>query len=922
MTRHRLLLDGAWDFQFDPEESLSPERITSWRVADVPMPWQAAFEDLRGVLGTAWYCRTFEVPADWAGHAVILHFGAVAYYAEIWLNGNRVGEHEGSYLPFEFEVSRWLAMDAPNQLLVRVVAPSDDPQQYPQFCFSEIPHGKQSWYGPFGGIWQPVWLERRAYVHTKAVRLFPDLNTGIVQVIAELASSAPDGCLAELEIVAPDGKVVATSVVPVSAGGDRINRSLLVTHPQPWSPEHPHLYSIRILLVCSGEHLDTVTESFGFRRIERRKGRLFLNGEPLYLRGALDQDYYPDTICTPPSVEFLEEQFRRAKALGLNCVRCHMKVADPRYLEAADRVGMLVWADLPNVGRFTDAAAQRLHETLQGMVDRDGNHPSIIIWTIINENWGTDLVFDGEHRAWLKETYGWLSRLDTTRLVIDNSPCWPNYHLQTDVNDFHIYRAMPDHRDQWDEAITAFGRSPDWAFCPEDKTLSGDEPRIVSEFGNWGLFDTDYHLDNNGREPWWFETGGDWGDGAGYIHGVKDRFRAWHLDRVFGSWQAFVEATQWQQFDALKYEIESMRRQPEIAGYVITELTDVHWESNGLLDMRRCPKVFADKLAPLNADTVIIPVMDRTAYWSGEPVWLDVYVAHGAGPVLADSFVEWTLTASGPAGRISVPAMQAGQVQRLEVINLHLPDVQSPERRRLNVILRSASGEVISANYMTMDILPSRGGGSPQGITLSTSDPLLWEYLAALGYRLTADRQAAEMVVARVLDAELTSFVRRGGQLLLLADSRGGIQPCLPGLHVIEPCFPFARLEARQDTLWQGDWISTFAWLRRQGPFANLPGGPLLERSFERVIPEFVLAGLRPQDFEARVHAGLVVGWVHKPAAVIAERRYGRGQAVISTFRLIDDPPGADPIAAALLHALVELTVDMRQVPRMAADVS
>lgn len=208
MTRHRLLLDGAWDFQFDPEESLSPERITSWRVADVPMPWQAAFEDLRGVLGTAWYCRTFEVPADWAGHAVILHFGAVAYYAEIWLNGNRVGEHEGSYLPFEFEVSRWLAMDAPNQLLVRVVAPSDDPQQYPQFCFSEIPHGKQSWYGPFGGIWQPVWLERRAYVHTKAVRLFPDLNTGIVQVIAELASSAPDGCLAELEIVAPDRKSV------------------------------------------------------------------------------------------------------------------------------------------------------------------------------------------------------------------------------------------------------------------------------------------------------------------------------------------------------------------------------------------------------------------------------------------------------------------------------------------------------------------------------------------------------------------------------------------------------------------------------------------------------------------------------------------------------------------------------------------
>lgn len=906
MTRNRLSLDGAWDFQFDPEASLSPERMTAWRAADVPMPWQAAFEDLRGVTGTAWYCRTFDVPADWAGHAVILHFGAVAYYAEIWLNGNRVGEHEGSYLPFEFEVSSGLAMDAPNQLLVRAVAPSDDPQRYPAFRFSEIPHGKQSWYGPIGGIWQSVWLERRDHVHVRAVRLYPDLNTGVVQVLAELASGAPDGCLVELRIAAPDGEVLLTHVVPVSAGDDLVCASLQVTQPQPWSPDHPHLYSVQIMLACGGERFDMVTESFGFRTIDRRQGRLYLNGEPLYLRGALDQDYYADTICTPPSTAFLEDQFRRAKALGLNCVRCHMKVGDPRYLEAADRVGMLVWADLPNTGRFTDASAQRLRETLHGMLDRDRNHPSIIIWTIINENWGTDLVFDEEHRAWLKETYSWLAKADPTRLIIDNSACWPNYHLQTDVNDFHIYRAMPDHRTQWDETITEFVRDPDWAFCPEDKTVSGDEPRIVSEFGNWGLSDTDCYLDKTGEEPWWFETGGDWGDGAGYIHGVKDRFRIWHLDQVFDSWPAFVEATQWQQFEALKYEIESMRRQPAIAGYVITELTDVHWEANGLLDMRRRPKVFADKLAAVNADTVVIPVIDRTAYWSAEPVWLDVYVAHGAGPVLEGARVEWALTGSDRAGRVTVPPMQAGQVKHLERIGLHLPEVQSSERRRLNLVLRSGGGAVIAENHITIDILPGRGAEPHQGLALSTSDSSLWEYLSALGYRMTADRQAAALVVARALDAQLTSYVRRGGRLLLLADSRGGIEPCLPGLHVIEPCFPFARLEARQDTLWQGDWISTFTWLRRHGPFARLPGGPLLERGFERVIPEFVLAGLRPQDFEARVHAGLVVGWVHKPAAVIAERPYGRGQAVISTFRLTTDPPGADPIATLLMDALIE----------------
>ena len=201
-----------------------------------------------------------------------------------------------------------------------------------------------------------------------------------------------------------------------------------------------------------GSVVDRISDRFGFRTIETRNGRFYLNGEPLYLRGALDQDYYPDTICTVPSVAFLEDQFRKAKELGLNCLRCHIKAADPRYYEVADRVGMLIWTELPNGGMATERSRGRKEKLLKGIVDRDCNHPSIIIWTIINENWGVDLVHDADHRDWLKRTFAWLKAYDPTRLVVDNSPLAPSFHVESDIADYHFYAAIPDHRDEWDRS--------------------------------------------------------------------------------------------------------------------------------------------------------------------------------------------------------------------------------------------------------------------------------------------------------------------------------------------------------------------------------------------------------------------------------------------------------------------------------------
>ena len=191
------------------------------------------------------------------------------------------------------------------------------------------------------------------------------------------------------------------------------------------------------------------------------------------MRAALDQDYYSEGICTPPSLEFLEDQLLKAKALGLNLLRCHIKVPDPRYYDVADRLGMLIWTEIPNVAVFTEASARRMRDTMQGILARDGNHPCIVIWTIINEDWGMRGCEDPAHRAWLAETYDWLKALDPTRLVVDNSPCHGNFHVKTDINDFYYYRSVPERRAEWDALTAEFAAGADWAWSPYGGAQSG-----------------------------------------------------------------------------------------------------------------------------------------------------------------------------------------------------------------------------------------------------------------------------------------------------------------------------------------------------------------------------------------------------------------------------------------------------------------
>ena len=249
-----------------------------------------------------------------------------------------------------------------------------------------------------------------------------------------------------------------------------------------------------------------------------------------------------------------------------------------------------------------------------------GHHPSISIWTLFNEGWGIDLDDNPDDRRWLIETFDAAKALVPDSLLVDNSPCFPrNYHLKTDIEDFHWYNGFPHQNEAFAATARAFAARAAWTLSPHgDAERRGDEPLICSEFGVWGLPHPREILEADGSEPWWFESGHDWNLGSAYPHGIETRFRDAGLAPIFGDLDGFVSAAQDLQYRALKRQIETLRWERPISGYVITELNDVQWELNGLMDVLNRPRAFAEHLANIQGPWLIIARAPRTAVRAGE----------------------------------------------------------------------------------------------------------------------------------------------------------------------------------------------------------------------------------------------------------------------------------------------------------------
>jgi len=951
VNRRRTLLDGEWQFFPDPQQALTLEtlRDDDARKIRVPGPWQAQFDDLRDYSGVAWYRRHFEADGRIGGQAVasassnelgaevktpsagpavrpsvyILHFGAVDYVATVWLNGAQVGEHEGGYLPFELDVTEVLRRNGSNELVVRVLDPGNDADFPPEFTFAEIPHGKQSWYGPIGGIWQSVYLERRSFTHITRLKITPDVLGEQAWVAVQLNRPADRPLGVWLNVTDPRGQVRRHRFV-VPAGNDREELNIPVPEPMLWDTTDPNLYHLQASLLDGGddraEPLDALSCRFGMRTIgTSSSGHLLLNGKVLYVRGALDQDYYPDLIYTPFSDAELESQFAKAKHMGLNLLRTHIKITDPRYYDAADRAGILIWTELPNWQDLTDNAKRRAKDTMFGMVERDWNHPSIVIWTIVNENWGVDLAVNAGHRAWLADMYTQLKELDPHRLVVGNSPCFTNFHVVTDIEDFHNYYAMPDHYRKWKDWVQTFASRPPWTFAHEYESIEswrqyikdpwnplprqqapevrrrGSEPMVVSEFGNWGLPDVAKLKECYGGEPWWFETGIEWGDGVVYPHGMEQRFKAFHLDKVFPTLFDLSAASQRMQFTALKYQIEQMRRHPSIVGYVITEFTDVHWESNGLLDMCRNPKSYYDVIGQVNSPDAIVPTdWERIAFWEGERCEVKLALSHFSSSDLRGSRLEWQLDRWPQIGGVFENIMpDRAQLTNLGTAVFDVPRVDKALRARLEMRLLNAAGELVTRNHHELYFFPRVGTDERPLKIAAPGLPRLAARLSAMGYEM-ADEHTADLIVVETMTDDLRWYAQNGGKVLWLAESPESQQAHLGAISIAQ----------RHGRSWQGDWASSMSWIRQDKIFGAIPTGGTVDFAFADLTPETVIVGLSPRDFAANVHSGLFVGWVHHIVALVAERPIDRGRLMICTYRLREHL-GTHPVATIMMRDMI-----------------
>jgi hypothetical protein len=913
--RPRIGLDGAWAFEFLTEDG------DSQPMSDIQVPgvWQGQYPALRIGFGTGVYRRRVTVPSDWTGASIHLCVGASNYLTEVLVSGALVARHEGGYLPFSCDLTGRVTPGEEALLEIRVKLPSQRPQLDGTPSFADIPHGKQSWYGPLGGIWQSLWIEARPARQIESLRLGTDV-VGVCRARVVLHGSSLAGVEDRLRLIvrSADGRTVARC--ERTGPGDEFDLQTAVDSPALWSPDTPVLYDVSVELTRNGTVVDAVHRKTGFRSIAARGGELMLNGQPFVLRGALDQDYYLDTLCTPPSEAFLEDQFCKAKAMGFNCLRCHIKVPDPRYLDIADRLGMLLWCEMPNWGQWSEAAAERGLTTLEGMMTRDDHHPSIIAWTIVNEDWGTDLTQDPAQRAWLKRAFQRTKAFDRSRLVVDNSPCEPNFHLRTDIADYHFYRGIPDRRDQWDGFVSAFAKRAYPLFSPhDDAEPAGDEPLILSEFGNWGLPRRDALRDHAGREPWWFDTGSDWGEGVMLTHAMETRFHQYHLGRVFGSLERFVAATQEQQFQALKYEIESMRAQPAIAGYVVTELTDTHWEANGLMDMARNPRDFSGRFAAVNAPTVLLPRLARHAVRPGECVPVALGIAHDGPSPLDGMRLRWHWDNQPEASEQPLPPLYRG-THALTELQIDIPGIRPPGEARLHLAVVDPSGDARARNEVSMTVMPEPISGTPVP-SVWHSNPGLSRWLEDAEIPVVQDRDQAQVLVATRLDDQLIELVRRGARLLLLVDDIDAI-PSPPGVVPVYPEFPRAAVVSRESSVWRGDWASGFSWLRRTGAYADIAGPPMLGNAFAAVMPNHVLLGFRSDDFAEDVRAGMVMGWIHRGAALVARRTLGDGAAVLCTLPVHRAEALGDPMARQLSRALVRDADCTRGKAKPAADAA
>ena len=886
--RPTLSLDGLWEFSFEgPTVAIA----SGERQIRSPGIWQTQNPQLRNAPGVGRYRRDIALPDEWRGRSVHLVMEGVFHETTILIDDRPVASHDDGWTSLDVDVTDALAGRTDFSLRVDAVLP--DERGLGRASLGETFVAKQDWYGLQGGIWKPARLEARHPLHIAELAVHTVCENGLSVVRARGALSTSLQHVELRLVLRRDGSAVADATFSLDASG--FDCELKAGDVKLWSPDAPHLYELECSLTVEGLRVDALLRTIGFRDFTAHDGRLYLNGEPFQMFGALDQDWHPEEECRPPSPEFLEQRFRNAKALGLNTLRCHVKIPDQLYFELADRIGLLVWLDMPYCEYLTPRARETVQRVFGRSVVEHAHHPSICIWTLFNEGWGIDLDDNPDDRRWLAGFFDEAKRQVPGSLVVDNSPCFPrNFHVKTDIEDFHWYNGFPHQNADFRATTEAFARRAPFAWSPHGDALpNGAEPLICSEFGVWGLPHLGDIIERDGAEPWWFESGHDWNQGAAYPHGIATRFRDAGLGVAFADLDAFVDAAQDFQFRALKSQIEALRWEPAISGYVITELNDVQWEANGLMDARNNLRRFASGVAALQTPWLVLARTPRTAIACGERFEVELRLVGPGGPP-PGARIKWRWL--GTTGEVAVDAAPV-------TVALAAPKVEAARLSELAIEAYGPDGRLLSRNQMELCLIPPLRADAP---ALAALDEAADAMLAALAW---PNRAPPSDEIATLLTTRLTASVRErllaGRHVLLVANSDDALlDPARPSHSSDRHNFPRMELRKRDGTVWDGRWMGGFGWRRTDGPWSALPGGSMFDEHWAGVLPRYVLTAFLSTAYSGLVDAGIVVAWLHFAAAFVKHTRLGPGRLTVTTFALSGPEAAKNPLANHVLAAV------------------
>ncbi len=687
-----ICLNGTWEFAFDPDNIGEQNQ---WFATDspwtsqiqVPYPWEslAAWgeeeqadnanylsknvylnpeevtcggldregnyrDEPRHTIG--WYRRVVSIPENWGDRRVILKFGAVDWETTVWVNGNQIGTYENGYLPFEFDITDALKPGEPTTIVVRAYDAQDHSEQLA---------GKQiGWYVRTSGIWQTVYLEPRSATHITQCHISPDIDNASATFTVKIDGDIED---TGLTLCWNCGELSGSA--QVSTNETQFTVSIPLEQLRLWDVDTPNLYDVSLELVAEDTVIDRIFTYFGMRKVSIAKAPgsdyqyIYLNNRPIYLLGALNQSFNPESVYTFFTDEAIRRDVERAKEFGFNFLRLHIKVDEPRLYYWADKLGLLFMCDIPNFGNYTEKAKARFEETLRGNIDRDYNHPSIISWCNFNETWGLggrEYSEMHERQEWVREMYHLAKSLDTTRLIEDNSPCLYD-HVETDINSWHFY-------------INDYEHAKEHIANVVEETYPGSEFNYVG-----GNVQTDAPLINS--------------EYGGISAGAGDKDVSW----------------------CFKYLTNELRLHPKICGYIYTELQDIEWEHNGFMNYDRSIKSFGYDYLDINTlDFIAIDYPPGTTVAPGDQIQADIYASHFSHKTITSATLHWqldTMSATGDitrghvSGSVDIPFPQY-QVQKVHKLELTMPDVH-PAVGTLHVWVTDHTGTVAARNFINFE---------------------------------------------------------------------------------------------------------------------------------------------------------------------------------------------------------------------------